>query len=138
MRDLMMESIARELCAESWPEVLRDSMLPLQYQIRRDGLRAAFPDASSRIVLVGFEPAGWMVSALLDEEVRLAQITIRSSLQSRGIGTAAIRLLMAEAANAGKPVRLNVASSNLGAIRLYQRLGFQRIGGDEMNHLMEN
>lgn len=138
VRELMTDAISRELCAENWPDTLRDSMLPLQYQIRRNGLRGAFPGALSRIILASGEPAGWMVSAQLEEEVRLAQIAIRRDLQRRGIGTAAIRLMIAEAAMAGKPLRLNVASSNAGAIRLYLHLGFHRIhGGDEMNYLME-
>jgi ribosomal protein S18 acetylase RimI-like enzyme len=45
--------------------------------------------------------------------------------------------VIAAAARGGKPARLNVAVLNSRAIALYRRLGFARIGGDEVQHVME-
>lgn len=53
------------------------------------------------------------------------------------VGTAVIRQLLAAAAVTGKPLRLSVAVTNRAAIALYERLGFHRIAGDEVQHLME-
>jgi ribosomal protein S18 acetylase RimI-like enzyme len=48
-----------------------------------------------------------------------------------------LRQTLERAEKAGKPARLHVNAANAGAIRLYERLGFRRIGGDEVNYLME-
>jgi ribosomal protein S18 acetylase RimI-like enzyme len=57
--------------------------------------------------------------------------------RGKGIGSAIIQDLLAESDRARKPLRLTVRVGNYGAIRLYERFGFQRLGGDEVNHLME-
>jgi ribosomal protein S18 acetylase RimI-like enzyme len=44
---------------------------------------------------------------------------------------------MDEANHCGKAARFSVKAMNAGAIRLYERLGFRRIGRDEINSFME-
>jgi ribosomal protein S18 acetylase RimI-like enzyme len=58
-------------------------------------------------------------------------------MRGMGIGAAAIQVILSSAADAGKPVRLSVNPMNQGAIRLYERLGFRKIGEDEIQHFME-
>jgi ribosomal protein S18 acetylase RimI-like enzyme len=53
-----------------------------------------------------------------------------------GIGSAVLRELLAEADGAGKTVTLNVNATNRAAA-LYERLGFRRTGGSEVQHYME-
>ena len=57
-------------------------------------------------------------------EKNLVDQAITPALRNRGIGTAMMRALMDEAAAAGLPMRLKVASSNDPSLRLYLRLGF--------------
>jgi ribosomal protein S18 acetylase RimI-like enzyme len=56
--------------------------------------------------------------------------------RGRGIGTAALRMLLGEAARAGKPVRLHVERTNP-ARHLYERLGFRWIADEGIHWLME-
>src|SRR5262249_38712167 len=58
--------------------------------------------------------------------------------RGQGIGSTVLHKLLAAASAAGKPLRLAVASNNGRALQLYERLGFQRIGGDEAQHYMEH
>jgi ribosomal protein S18 acetylase RimI-like enzyme len=61
---------------------------------------------------------------------RLFAITLEPSATSanRGIGARVLRDLQAEAAAAGKPLRIHVERFNP-ALRLYERLGFRPVEG---------
>ncbi|WP_433161564.1 N-acetyltransferase family protein [Kribbella sp. CA-247076] len=65
------------------------------------------------------------------EVVELCGIQLHPDVQDRGIGTAIIRRLQAEAAASGVPLELGVEKDNADAQRLYERLGFTRIGESE-------
>jgi ribosomal protein S18 acetylase RimI-like enzyme len=137
LRSLVLDTIARQLHAELWPPEIRDSVLGMQYNIRRNGSLNTFPHAESRIILADGAPAGWMVVAELPDEFRLAEIMVGSDTRGQGVGTEAIRAAIAEAQGLGKPCRLNVSATNPDAERLYERLGFRRIHGDEVDFTME-
>ena len=137
LRRLITETVALELGAAAWPEPMRSQLLNLQYQNRRMGPRAGFPAGESHIILLDGEPAGWLFFANLDHEIHIVEIMVLPECRSRGAGATAIGRVFALASAAGKPVRLTVNILNASAIRLYQRLGFRRIGGNEVQHEME-
>jgi ribosomal protein S18 acetylase RimI-like enzyme len=134
---LILETIGAELGALEWPEPMRTHLLGVQYTARRQSHRANFPEAASQVIEVDGKAAGWAVVITMPHEVRLVEIMVLAEFRGRGIGTAVIRRILASAAEAGKPVRLNVNVTNQKAIALYERLGFGRIDGDEVQHLME-
>jgi GNAT superfamily N-acetyltransferase len=137
LRRLILETIAIELGAHSWPEPLRSQVLELQFGTRRHGPRGSLPQGESRIILMDGAPAGWLYSGVLEDCVWVSEIMVLPELRDRGAGAAALRQVLAEAARAGLPVRLTVNVQNSGAIRLYERLGFHRIGGNEVQYQME-
>ena len=137
LRRLITETIALELGAGGWPEPMRSQLLNLQYQNRRMGPCAGFPGAESHVILLDGEPAGWLYFANLDHEIHIVEIMVLPECRSRGAGAGAIRHVLALASAGGKPVRLTVNVLNAGAIRLYERLGFRRVGGNEVQHEME-
>jgi ribosomal protein S18 acetylase RimI-like enzyme len=137
LRRVVMETIALELGADRWPEPMRSHLLQLQYQNRRMGPRAGFPAGESHIILLDGEPAGWLFLANMDHEIHIVEIMVLPECRSRGVGAEAIGHVLALASPAGKPVRLTVNVLNAGAIRLYERLGFRRIGGNDVQHEME-
>ena len=65
------------------------------------------------------------------DRVELAGIQLHPRVQRRGIGTAIVESLKAEAAAACVPVELGVEYDNPDARRLYSRLGFVEVGRDE-------
>jgi len=136
VRLLVMETVMDELGAASWPEALRGPLLEVQYQARMKGLRDNFPDASPEILRVDGEAAGWLVIARREAEIRLVDIAVSHSYRGRGLASRRIQELLAEADSVNKPVRLSVGVMNP-AVRLYERLGFQRTGGDPVRHFME-
>jgi ribosomal protein S18 acetylase RimI-like enzyme len=137
LRRLIVETIAGELGASQWPEPMRSHLLGIQYAARRHSHRTNFPEAASYIIDADGADAGWAVVTTMPHEIRLMEIMVLAELRGRGIGTEVIRQVLATAAAVAKPVRLSVNVTNHAAIGLYRRLGFRRIDGDEVQHVME-
>jgi len=137
IRRLILETIGIELGASAWPEPMRSHLLGIQYEGRRRSYRVGYPETESSVVQADGEEAGWIAVAAMPNEVYLAEIMVLPELRGRGIGTAAIRGILATARDADKPVRLKVNATNGAAIRLYERLGFRRIESDGVQDVME-
>jgi ribosomal protein S18 acetylase RimI-like enzyme len=137
IRRLILQTVAEELGADAWPEPMRGHLLGIQFEARRQSHRAIYPDAASEVIEADGRDAGWIVVMTMPHEVRLVEIMVAAEFRRQGIGSAAIGEVLASAQSAGTPVRLNVNVTNGGAIRLYERLGFRRIDGDEVQQVME-
>ena len=135
LRRLITETIAIELGADRWPEQMRTQLLGLQYQNRRVGPRVGFPEGESYVIEHGGVAAGWIYFVKREDGLHILEIMVLPEHRGRGVGTEAIRRVMTLAE--GLPVRLTVNLQNAGAIRLYERLGFRKIGGDEVQLAME-
>ena len=73
--------------------------------------------------------AGFCAFWLVFDEIHINNVALRPALRGRGLGTALIRRVFDEAARLGaKRATLEVRASNLGARRLYERLGFYLSG----------
>ena len=96
--------------------------------------RAGFCDwtietlAMTSVIELYDEPIGRLRIRRTPESIELCGIQLLPELQNRGIGTAVIRGLQAEAATTGVPLDLGVEKDNPNARRLYDRLGFAKIG----------
>jgi ribosomal protein S18 acetylase RimI-like enzyme len=69
------------------------------------------------------EPVGCFALGRHDDHLYVARIALLARWQRRGIGTALLRRVIAEADERRLPVRLSVLENNP-ARRLYERLGF--------------
>jgi GNAT superfamily N-acetyltransferase len=136
IKRLIEEVVADELGARQWPDAVRAPLLEIQYRARRAGYRDAFPGATEEIVQRDGEAAGWLVTARDAESIRVVDIALLPQERGKGLGTACIRDLQAEAEHTGRPLRLSVVRFSAAA-RLYQQLGFRVTGGDEIRYAME-
>ncbi|HVE87101.1 MAG TPA: GNAT family N-acetyltransferase [Myxococcales bacterium] len=125
-----------EVAAWGLPPPQREAFLRMQYAAQQHHYRAALPDADHRVILHEGKPAGRLLVARRADEIRLADVALLPEHRGRGLGTALLRDLLAEAAAAGKPVRLQVLRGNRAA-GLYARLGFSTVNEDGLHALME-
>ena len=73
--------------------------------------------------------AGFCAFWLVFDEIHINNVAIRPEYRGRGMGTAVMHHVLAEAARLGaRRATLEVRASNTGAIRLYERLGFYVAG----------
>jgi ribosomal protein S18 acetylase RimI-like enzyme len=135
LRSLVTATVMEELGADAWPEPMRTHLVGMQCSLRLQSVRSHFPDGESRIVLIDGEDAGWLYLAHLPDELRLVEIMLVAGQRNRGAGTAVLTKVIEAAA--GKPVRLYVNVMNVRATRFYERIGFRRIAGDDVQHFME-
>ena len=138
IRRLILETVAEELGASAWPEPMRSHLLGVQYTARRQAHRRSFRESANCVIQAHGVDAGWAVVNTMPHEIRLVEIMVLPEMRGNGIGTATIRQILSVAANAGKPVRLNVNVTNHGAIRLYERLGFRKTEWNDVQYLMEH
>jgi ribosomal protein S18 acetylase RimI-like enzyme len=109
---------------------MREQLMRHQFHAQTVSYRQQFPFARFDIIELGEEPIGRIVVDRPSAMVHIVDQAIVPALRNRGIGTAIMRALMAEALRKGLPLRLKVASSNDPSLRLYLRLGFQPIVTD--------
>lgn len=104
-------------------EIQRTMLLQMQFSAQRSHYRQQYPHAERSIVMAGGEPAGQMLVARSDAELRLVDVSLLPACRGRGVGCQLLAALQQQAAQAGLPLRLQVLHNN-SARRLYLRMGF--------------
>jgi RimJ/RimL family protein N-acetyltransferase len=105
------------------PPVYRQVMTH-QFEAQTLSYRNDFPGARFDIIELDGRPIGRIVIYRPGTMVYIVDQAIVPALRGRGIGSAVMRALMAEAQSFGMPVRLTVPSDRDASLRLYLKLGF--------------
>jgi ribosomal protein S18 acetylase RimI-like enzyme len=135
LHQLYASTRAEEIAAWGWDAAQQEAFLSLQFRAQQAHYDE-YPNVDHRIILSDGHRVGRLLVSRLEDEIRLVDMALLPEARGRGIGAALLRNLLAEAALAGKPVRLHVEKSNP-AGRLYQRLGFVTIGDQGTHYFME-
>jgi GNAT superfamily N-acetyltransferase len=115
-----------ELRAVPWTEAEKAAFLRMQFEAQHRYYQENYTSSVFDVVVVDGEPAGRLYVARWPEEVRVIDVALLPAFRGRGVGTALLGSLMAEAAGKGLPLRIHVERGNP-ARSLYDRLGFRMI-----------
>jgi GNAT superfamily N-acetyltransferase len=126
----------KELAALPWDSGQKTAFLQMQFDAQHAQYQEAYAGAAFDVILVDGQPAGRLYVARKEEEIRIVDIALLPDYCNRGIGTTFLGGLQAEAAAAGKPLRIHVERFNP-ALRLYERLGFRQIADRGVYLFME-
>ena len=113
-----------ELALTDWSEAQRAAFVAMQFDAQDRYYRRYYAGASFQLILCDGEAAGRLYVNRAPDEVRIVDIALLPEFRQRGIGTALLRELQAEATLARKPVTIHVERFNP-ALRLYTRMGFR-------------
>ncbi len=113
-----------------------DAFIAMQFDFQTRHYDTVFPNASSRIVLVGDVPAGRLIVDRSEERILIVDITLLPGFRGIGVGGELVRPLAEEADAAGLPIRLHVAHDN-DARAFWEHLGFVAQGFDGFYVAME-
>ena len=91
--------------------------------------REHFDEPGMRLILVGDEIIGCVGFRIAADEIKLDSFYLDRRRHNTGLGTAILKVLLAEADALRLPVRLEVLTGS-GADRLYLRHGFVKISED--------
>jgi ribosomal protein S18 acetylase RimI-like enzyme len=125
--DVYASTREEELALTNWDEPMRHAFLNQQFNAMRQGYRSLFPSGEFSIIELDGKPAGRMVINRGAMEIRVVDLALLPAHRDQGIGTFLMRQVCADAANAGKPVRLCVLKNNR-AFLWYELLGFTKTG----------
>lgn len=134
--ELYTSTRTEELSAWGWDTQQQAAFLNMQFQARQSSYKNQFPNSNYQIVLIHKLAVGAILVIKNEAEIRLADIALLPVYRDRGIGSFLIQSLLAKAARAKKPLRLQVIHINR-AIKLYQRLGFSIVGDNGTHFVME-
>jgi ribosomal protein S18 acetylase RimI-like enzyme len=87
-----------------------------------------YTPSTHRVVLCGEKAVGLLAVEIEQSHLWLVKLYLRNPVRGLGLGTKLLQLVIEEAAQLGKPVRLRVLKVNEGAQRLYRRHGFAVVG----------
>lgn len=128
---------ADELAAQPWPEPTKAQFVAHQYALQHRHFVAHYPDAEFLVLARGADVVGRLY---VDRDPRTARdlvvdILLAPAWRGGGVGSALLRALQADAAARGRGVALHVLAWNVGARRLYERLGFH-VADDRAPHVL--
>jgi ribosomal protein S18 acetylase RimI-like enzyme len=126
-----------ELTLTAWAEGEREAFVRQQFDAQSRFYREQYPDASYDVVLADGVPAGRLYVERRPGEIRIMDLALLTEHRGGGVGTRLLRTLQGEAERAGTPLTIHVEVFNVGALRLYERLGFQRVSERGAHLLLE-
>ena len=136
LRRVYATTRADEMAAVPWTEQEKDDFLRFQFDAQHKYYMEYFPRAAFDLILLDGEPIGRLYIDRRADEIRLIDIALLPEYRGKSLGGSIMNDILAEGAEVGKLVRIHVESNNP-AMRLYLRLGFEKIEEQGVYHLME-
>lgn len=124
-----------ELALTGWDDEQRRAFLALQLRAREQHRDATRPDADLAMVTLDDTAVG-QLDLHRGDAIEVLEIALIPGLRGRGLGTALLGLVLAEADERSAPTHLHVEDGNP-ARRLYERLGFAAVGATGLHIAME-
>ena len=127
-----------ELAPLGWSDAQVDAFLRMQHRAQRSDYWRNYATARFRVVTCDGVDAGRLYVERNDDELCIVDIALLAQYRGRGIGSALLSDLLAEADEDALVVRIHVEHGNP-AQHLYLRHGFAfcDAGGDSFYRLME-
>jgi ribosomal protein S18 acetylase RimI-like enzyme len=119
----------------AWSDAQKFAFLEHQFTAQRQHYLIHYANASFDIIEQHGVPAGRLYVDRQERTLFIVDIALLPQWRGRGIGTALIEALFAEAQRVGKEVSISVEKFNP-AQRLYRRLGFREYAEDDIYWFM--
>ncbi len=127
---------ADEIALVNWSSEQKESFLLMQFNAQRQYYLDQYQTAEYSIIQCDGVDIGRLIVDHPADLILLMDIALLPDHRNKGIGTALIQEMMAQAAKAGKPIHLHVEFFNP-ALHLYERLGFKKIQEFGVHYEME-
>jgi ribosomal protein S18 acetylase RimI-like enzyme len=127
---------AEEVASTGWPEEMQRQFIAQQFDAQHRYYMQHYRDAEWLVIEQEGVGVGRLYVDIWAEEIRLIDISLLAEARGRGIGGAILSDLMISAREQSKPLTIHVEQSNP-ALRLYSRLGFEKVDEHGIYHLMK-
>ncbi|MCF8477809.1 MAG: GNAT family N-acetyltransferase [Pseudolabrys sp.] len=136
LMDLYASTRAQELAPVPWTQDQKQGFLASQFQAQRHHYRNAIAGCLFDVLEHHGVPAGRLYLDVRPTRLHIIDIALMPAWRGRGLGTAILKALQADARDRGVAVGIMVEKFNP-AMRLYRRLGFADIADREVYLEME-
>src|SRR5438045_3518923 len=127
---------AEEMAMVPWTEEQKRAFLEMQFEAQASHYAKHYVGAEFLIIEENNAPIGRLYVHRQPHDIRIVDISLMPEHRGKGIGSRLLREILDEGARTNTPVTIHVEDFNP-AMRLYERLGFQRKGLHGVYHLME-
>lgn len=125
-----------ELAVLPWNDSEKEAFLTTQFAAQHKYYHQEFGKAEFQVIEQDHEPIGRLYLDHRDDEIRIIDIALLPAYRNKGIGSKYLEAILEQGQGAGLPVRIHVEQNNP-ALRLYDRLGFQKVTENGVYFLME-
>ena len=127
---------ADEMALVPWSDDQKQLFVKAQFAGQLEHYQNTFPTASHQIILASGRPVGRMYVARLEQEIRIADITLLPAERNAGIGSFLLKELLDEAGRVGKVLRIYVEEYSP-SLRFFERLNVKPIEQHGIHVLLE-
>lgn len=132
--ELYAATRAEELARVPWPPEQKHAFVQMQFTAQTRHYEAHHPHSAHEMVLWEGEEVGRLWVDRNSEAIHILDLTISPGRRGRGIGAAVLQRLLAEGAEAGRPITIYLEGWSPAA-RLFGRLGFTKVEEQGFHHL---
>lgn len=136
MRQLYEAGREDEMRHFPFDEQQKKAFLDQQFAAQYEHYRIHYPTCERNIIEAGGRPIGRLWVDEWSDQIRLVDVALMPEWRGTGVGTRLLRDLLDRATKTGKPVTIHVEAYNP-ALRLYERLGFQKVDTNGVYYLMK-
>lgn len=136
MRRLYASTRAEEMAQFPFDESQKAAFLDAQFAAQFQHYAIHYPTCERNIIERDGVPIGRLWIDEWRDQLRLVDIALLPECRGAGIGSALLRDVLARGAASARPVTIHVESFNP-ALRLYERLGFERVDTNGVYYLMK-
>jgi ribosomal protein S18 acetylase RimI-like enzyme len=126
---------AEELAVVDWTPEQKAAFLRDQFNAQHRAYQQTYEGSDFLVILIRDRPIGRLYVARWDKEIRIIDIALLPAHRNGGIGSAILNDLLAEGTREAKRITIHVEMFNP-ALRLYERLGFRKLGEHGVYHFM--
>ena len=124
-----------ELAQVAWQPGQKQAFIEMQFVAQHAHYQQHYRNAMFSVIEHAGQAIGRLYLARWAEEHRIVDIALLPPFRGRGLGSAILKEIIAEATANGLPVSIHVEQFNP-ALRLYRRLGFQFVSEYGVYYLM--
>ncbi len=135
MRRLYASTREEEMTHFPFDEAQKRAFLDQQFAAQFEHYGIHYPTVERNIIEKDGVPVGRLWIDEWREQIRLVDIALMPEARGAGIGSRLLRDVLDRGQRAGKPVTIHVEAFNP-ALRLYQRLGFEKVDTNGVYFLM--
>ena len=136
LRRLYISTRWEELAVVDWSEAQKLAFLESQFAFQRHHYLTYYASTDCAVLEQNGTPTGRLYVDRQDSTLLVVDVALLLEWRGRGVGTALIQAVIAEASAAGKTVTVTVEKYNP-AQTLYRRLGFREVSDEGMHWIME-